>query len=169
MSGVYIIGRKDQLNSTKPILVKIGLSKHPDKRLAQLQTGNRYKKPYKLYIYGVIETDDQSLETKIHRAWKPNRTNGEWFKLTWTQIELIMEHYKINTLLAELIRSNRAVDVYVKDLNNRMSIMECENKDLRSKLNKITTINNLHIMMEHNKRFKEYHDNICDCQKIESL
>ena len=67
---LYII----QMNITGDI--KIGRSKHPEKRLKQLQTGC----PHKLKLILVVE-DMGWYETVLHRrmAFAAIRKNGEWF------------------------------------------------------------------------------------------
>jgi predicted GIY-YIG superfamily endonuclease len=60
---------------------KIGLSKHPEKRLKQLQTGF----PYKLHVHYTHEVDEKqvrNVEKAIHKIMNYNRTHGEWFNLT---------------------------------------------------------------------------------------
>ena len=57
--------------------VKIGISKNPKKRLAQLQTGS----PFKLKLILIIE-NRSDLEKKLHNDLKSFRIRnykGEWF------------------------------------------------------------------------------------------
>ena len=53
--------------------IKIGISKHPEKRIKQLNTGN----PRKLYLIGYFE-GDRDLEKYIHNRFKTLRYNSEW-------------------------------------------------------------------------------------------
>lgn len=53
--------------------IKIGISKHPKKRLKQLNTGNSAI----LYLLGYFE-GDRALEHHIHTHYK--RINGEWME-----------------------------------------------------------------------------------------
>ena len=59
--------------------IKIGKSNTPEKRMADLQTGN----PYKLYLIAFIHCNSEKeaikLERKIHRLFKKRRMLGEWF------------------------------------------------------------------------------------------
>ncbi len=54
-TNIYFIG------SLESGTVKIGKSNNPEKRLAELQTGN----PHKLILYGVIDDVTYELEMKI--------------------------------------------------------------------------------------------------------
>ncbi|MFF4746815.1 GIY-YIG nuclease family protein [Streptomyces sp. NPDC001268] len=56
-------------------LVKIGLAKIPEARMAQLQTGQ----PMTLSLLWVCEGD---YERKLHRWFADHRARGEWFDLT---------------------------------------------------------------------------------------
>ena len=56
-TNIYFIG------SLESGTVKIGKSNNPEKRLAELQTGN----PHKLVLYGVIENVSQELENRLHQ------------------------------------------------------------------------------------------------------
>lgn len=59
--------------------VKIGISKHPEKRLKQLQTGN----PHPLKLEGVFHVEDY-YEKRLHyllRNFKA-RHKGEWFNIS---------------------------------------------------------------------------------------
>jgi len=67
--------------------VKVGKSKNPEKRLADLQVGNSHK----LVLYGVMEDVSQDLENMLHKILEPYRMEGEWFKLTDEVI-----HFMIN-------------------------------------------------------------------------
>jgi len=70
-SYIYIIG------CDRPPY-KVGISKYPEKRLKQLQTGH----PRKLYIHSLTETDSlktREIESIIHKTLKFQNTNGEWF------------------------------------------------------------------------------------------
>jgi hypothetical protein len=80
-TNIYFIG------SVELGAVKIGRSYNPEKRLAELQTGNSHK----LVLYGVIENVTADCETELHRILDHIRQKGEWFKLT---DELI--HFMIN-------------------------------------------------------------------------
>jgi hypothetical protein len=64
-------------------LVKIGVSKHPEKRLNQLQTGH----PKKLKLLAQYDMPD-IYEKRFHKQlWIFRaRHNGEWFKIDVEQL-----------------------------------------------------------------------------------
>ena len=57
--------------------IKIGFSKAPHNRIKALQTGNSRT----LEVMGWIESDDKSLEQKLHKKYKKQRIHGEWFSI----------------------------------------------------------------------------------------
>lgn len=84
-------------------LVKIGHSKNPIKRLAQLQTGH----PKKLKLIKTFNWETQGkiteriMEGRIHYLLRQFHSNGEWFKFTFSNDELIE---LINRILNHQIR-----------------------------------------------------------------
>ena len=78
MEKVYIMrnGNKNKF--------KFGVSKHPKKRVKQLQTGNPNK--IKILFICVIDPNvkPRDVETIIHNFLKENNkhVNGEWFELS---------------------------------------------------------------------------------------
>lgn len=58
---------------TDGVNIKIGISKHPLKRLKQLSTGH----PLKLSMLGYFE-GNRDLEQQIHRMFKKTNSNKEW-------------------------------------------------------------------------------------------
>lgn len=54
--------------------VKIGFSKHPEKRVRQLQTGTSDR-----LILHALEPGDRKLERKRHSEFSDHRKIGEWF------------------------------------------------------------------------------------------
>ena len=60
--------------------VKIGVARNVKSRIKTLQTGN----PYKLKVLSVIKCSGQkeayALEARLHKFFKKNHFNGEWFK-----------------------------------------------------------------------------------------
>lgn len=71
---IYVIGTQGNLQ-------KIGYAADPNKRLAQLQTGN----PERLYLHHKIPVPDSRarlVEKHIHKEISYKRATGEWFKLT---------------------------------------------------------------------------------------
>ena len=58
---------------------KIGISKHPQKRILELQTGN--SSPIKL-IYTFQSEYANKIECTLHRRYSHFRKNSEWFDLS---------------------------------------------------------------------------------------
>lgn len=57
---------------------KIGVSKYPELRIRQLQTGN----PEKIELINKYKSNfPYKLETMFHNKYKINKINGEWFNL----------------------------------------------------------------------------------------
>lgn len=82
--------------------VKVGISKHPEKRLKQLQTGH----PTKLSLIFTEEfecTRDHLLkiEKEIHKDLRnfTKKVHGEWFLLQEDQLEKIKNTVIINRIL----------------------------------------------------------------------
>jgi|SRR5690349_23447382 len=77
--GVYVI----QADEDGP--VKIGVSSNPERRLAQLQTGN----PARLVLVAVFLCTTwliaRTLEAAVHLALAPFRLAGEWFRVSPTK------------------------------------------------------------------------------------
>jgi len=79
---------------------KIGISKHPDIRLKQVQTGS--PEPVKIVLRKLIgdEKNARRLEMKIHQQLKPFRRNGEWFLVGLSTInELITKQCNSKTVI----------------------------------------------------------------------
>ena len=101
-SYIYIIG------SDKPPY-KVGISKNPQRRLKNLQTGH----PYPLAIHFIVETsvtNNKLLESVIHRNLKHFRTSGEWFDLSLEKLKLevdfVMIRYSEDSTLKTRITQN---------------------------------------------------------------
>lgn len=70
MRYIYLI------KSLEDSYYKIGISKHPNKRLSQLQTGNSAE----LRLIDVYSTELASqIEGTLHRKYSHLHKNGEWF------------------------------------------------------------------------------------------
>lgn len=67
---------------------KIGLSKTPEERLQELQTGCPY--PLTL-IYKKAFRKAIKVERLLHKKYRNKRKTGEWFELLATEIELIQQ------------------------------------------------------------------------------
>lgn len=76
---VYVVGAKGSS------LVKVGFSKDPESRLAELQIGS----PLKLYIEGVWR-GSKTDECEIHVLLKDSRSHGEWFDAGLRQVSRII-------------------------------------------------------------------------------
>lgn len=73
-------------------LYKIGVSKNPEGRLDNLQTGNGEE----LELVFKFKTNyDFKLETNLHNSYKTNRTIGEWFQFTPAQLEDVKKRCEI--------------------------------------------------------------------------
>lgn len=87
---IYLMGKPEG-----PI--KIGLSKNPEKRLKQLQTGY----PEKLSLFEKFPVPEKSVkkfEKLIHDNLRYKRTHGEWFDLTLEEAKLDVEFFIIRYL-----------------------------------------------------------------------
>jgi hypothetical protein len=62
-------------------LCKIGISKSPNSRLSQLQTGSPYRMRFACIFQTPNFTEARKLEFGFHKVMKKHRTNGEWFSL----------------------------------------------------------------------------------------
>ncbi len=72
MKQVYLI------QSLEDSTFKIGTSKHPEKRLKQIQTGN----PTKLKLFDTYESEIAvKIETALHHLLSHYKREGEWFEI----------------------------------------------------------------------------------------
>ncbi len=70
------------------LIFKIGKSNDPKGRLASLQTAS----PYKLKIVHLFKADNASAaEESLHRYFHENRLEGEWFKLTQAEKNMLVK------------------------------------------------------------------------------
>lgn len=72
VSKVYFIGTELRVGGK----IKVGVSRHPERRLRQLQTAH----PEPLQIFATVP-GDKNDEQKYHRRWSRRRLNGEWFTI----------------------------------------------------------------------------------------
>ena len=68
---VYLIRAEDY--------VKIGYARDPDKRLAELQTGNPKRLKMMFRIPATSKRHAADLESMLHEACAEHRRQGEWF------------------------------------------------------------------------------------------
>lgn len=76
MSYLYVIASVSDTN-----VVKLGLSKHPEKRLKQLQTAS----PYELKVFHQEEVSSERVniaEKALHSLLRHKKLKGEWFDLS---------------------------------------------------------------------------------------
>ena len=100
-SYIYIIG------SEKPPY-KIGISKDPEKRLRNIQTGH----PHRLRILELRETDSKKtklLESVIHKHLSNYRMTGEWFDIPLEQailqVDFALIRYEDDPLLEHRVKN----------------------------------------------------------------
>ncbi len=74
MSKVYLIRCNEET-----FKYKIGYSKHPEKRLKEVQTSNASKVEL---LYQFPTKHGRLLETTLHRSFPTSRLEGEWFLLS---------------------------------------------------------------------------------------
>lgn len=64
------------------VLIKIGRSRDPERRVSELQTGS----PFKLKLLGRVRCKNdfhaKQVEKAVHRIFHHCRRRGEWFKLS---------------------------------------------------------------------------------------
>lgn len=71
--------------------VKIGFSKHPEKRLKQLQTGHSGE--LRLYYHHPLPVENVKLiERAIHDLNRHKRVKGEWFDMSVEDAILEVKH-----------------------------------------------------------------------------
>lgn len=74
--------------------MKLGYSKHPEKRLKQLQTGN----PDALSLFHCEEVEVENIrraEKNLHNLLGAQRLKGEWFELSVEDAILEAVHARI--------------------------------------------------------------------------
>lgn len=77
------------IRDEKTKAVKIGSSKHPEKRLKQLQTGNGSK----LRLIHVIKCDRlpvKKVEKHLRNWFRSQREQGEWCRLSQEDIDFLL-------------------------------------------------------------------------------
>lgn len=79
MGNVYLI--------TDGTYIKIGYSLNPVGRMKQIQTGNPHELTMVAYFPG-----DQTLEKHLHEQYSDKRIIGEWFDLTFDDVENICSY-----------------------------------------------------------------------------
>lgn len=89
ISFVYLIGHPD-------IGYKIGVSKTPERRLAQIDRAAKF--PYPLQIVHLIPVCDSNVfkvESELHSCYGEVRMRGEWFRLNCHQVDEIKALFSV--------------------------------------------------------------------------
>jgi hypothetical protein len=100
--------------------VKIGYSSNnnPIKRFNQFKT----YAPYGAEILGFIQSDDaKELETLLHKKYALKRLDGEWFNLTVSEVNDIINLYTAKEQIKD--RNNFQIE-YAKFLENKKKVKE---------------------------------------------
>ncbi len=70
--------------------VKIGRSKHPSKRLQDIQVSN----PFKVKLLAVVNSEnDKELESELHIKYNHLKQNGEWFSFNKDVFDSLVSSY----------------------------------------------------------------------------
>ncbi len=85
---VYFIGSNKH--------TKIGVARNPEKRIAELQTGNQYTLEIKATIKMKSEKEAYDLEKFLHKYHARKRKAGEWFLLGNTRLKPSLEAFYSN-------------------------------------------------------------------------
>lgn len=91
------------LKNTSNDEYKIGISKHPQQRLSEVQTGNASK----IEIIDTFETEyAYKIETSLHNKYGYVRKEGEWFTLSLKEeVEFISDCKRIENNIKILVKS----------------------------------------------------------------
>lgn len=102
MAESYVYAISDGVN------IKIGVARHPQKRIKQLQTGNAVKITMLGYFSGGF-----SLEKEIHNKHQKVRENGEWLYATTELIDYL------NTMILDkyIMKDGNSVKAFPKIKN----------------------------------------------------
>ena len=95
MKYVYLI------RSEETGMYKVGVSKHPKKRIKQLQTGNSEDLTL---IHSFPSHYPHKVEVALHNGYAPNKKRGEWFGLGLEEeFDFINQAAKIEQYIVYLI------------------------------------------------------------------
>lgn len=71
-------------------LTKVGIAVDIESRINQIQTSY----PYRLDLLALIDSDHaRSIELKIHTQYEHKRHRGEWFELSYSEINDVLKEY----------------------------------------------------------------------------
>ena len=73
---------------------KVGISKSPEKRRKQLQTGNSNPVKIEKIVWFENEPQARKIEKRIHRYLKKEdkHCKGEWFDIEWKEMEILLKN-----------------------------------------------------------------------------
>lgn len=86
---MYLYFMQGMLSERQRRLVKIGRSKNPEARMADLQTGHPKKLKLLHKIKCKSERDARYAEKVAHRIFRHRRRKGEWFEFRAQEMELL--------------------------------------------------------------------------------
>lgn len=127
--------------------IKIGVSKHPEKRLKQFQTGC----PYELKLLLVVNGDLQT-EKGFHQLFETTNVRGEWFRYDGL-IKLTIQYVLQNNLDV-----TKATPVELFDLGRLIRARTKIRKQKRRKVNLDSLNRYLKNINYSEKRIQEYID-----------
>ncbi len=92
---------------------KIGVASEPHGRIRELQTGN----PHKINLIANCKTENaHGTEWFIHSILSKFNVQGEWFRLTSTEIEIVMEVFNaIETEDNSILKDSRPKWIEILD------------------------------------------------------
>lgn len=95
---IYIIEALDSEN------FKIGFTKNIDRRVKELQTSSAFKLEVKYTYESEFAT---KIESKIHKSYSHLRLNGEWFKLDYDILEIIIKDIERTHSNLKFLKENK--------------------------------------------------------------
>lgn len=128
---VYVI----ECRSSKPYPVKIGVSTNPEKRIAELQTGN----PYPLILIASIPFNLRKtayeFESFAHKGNKKSSVGGEWFDSKKLNLNRSIRAWNsFNTGKFKAMKEGRVKDAICGSKHERqLEGLRAENRSLRRK------------------------------------
>lgn len=84
-------------------MLKIGISNDPLKRARQLTTAGGFL--VNLICYWQISNPSRTVEALLHRQFKDNKVNGEWFKAGSFNKESIESYFNFNFIRKDFINT----------------------------------------------------------------
>lgn len=87
---------------------KIGISNNPKNRLKTIQTGSH--NTVRLHHVSDVCSNARDVESSLHRIYKKERLQGEWFSLTDVQVVQVVDYIHKKAKTPEHIRLARAAE-----------------------------------------------------------